>query len=52
MERKEGLDKDDDSKADDLPEKTKALQETIRVADWYLIVSPEYNHSVPPAFSS
>ena len=39
-------------KADDLPEKAKALQETIRAADCYLIVSPEYNHSVPPALSS
>jgi len=39
-------------KADDLPEKTKALMETIRSADCYLIVSPEYNHTVPPALAS
>jgi NAD(P)H-dependent FMN reductase len=39
-------------KSDDLPPKTKELMETIRAADCYLIVSPEYNHSVPPALSS
>ena len=39
-------------KADDLPEKTKALMETIRSADCYVIVSPEYNHTVPPALAS
>lgn len=39
-------------KADDLPESTKALMETIRQADCYVIVSPEYNHTVPPALSS
>jgi len=39
-------------KADDLPESTKALMETIRSADCYLIVSPEYNHTVPPALAS
>eukprot|EP00547_Thalassionema_nitzschioides_P017812 CAMPEP_0194234778 /NCGR_PEP_ID=MMETSP0158-20130606/2418_1 /TAXON_ID=33649 /ORGANISM="Thalassionema nitzschioides, Strain L26-B" /LENGTH=222 /DNA_ID=CAMNT_0038968047 /DNA_START=36 /DNA_END=705 /DNA_ORIENTATION=- len=39
-------------KPDDLPQATKDLQETIRAADAYLIVSPEYNHSIPPALSS
>mmetsp|Transcript_19059 Transcript_19059/g.21810 ORF Transcript_19059/g.21810 Transcript_19059/m.21810 type:complete len:240 (+) Transcript_19059:48-767(+) len=39
-------------KADDLPQATKDLTETIRSADCYVIVSPEYNHSVPPALSS
>lgn len=35
-----------------LPEPTKKLQDAIRAADCYLIVSPEYNHSIPPALSS
>lgn len=39
-------------KADDLPQATKDLQDKIREADCYLIVSPEYNHTVPPALSS
>ena len=34
---------------DKLPEKAKALQEIVRSADCYLIISPEYNHSIPPA---
>ncbi|KAL9190017.1 hypothetical protein ACHAXT_007228 [Thalassiosira profunda] len=38
--------------ADKLPEATKQLQEEIKNADCYLIVSPEYNHSVPPALAS
>lgn len=29
-----------------------AMQQTIKAADCYLIVSPEYNHSIPPALSS
>ena len=37
---------------DKLPEKAKALQEIVRSADCYLIISPEYNHSIPPALSS
>ena len=36
---------------DKLPEKAKALQEIVRSADCYLIISPEYNHSIPPALS-
>ena len=39
-------------KPDDVPQTTKDLQETIKSADCYLIVSPEYNHSVPPALAS
>lgn len=39
-------------KPEDLPPQTKALMETIASADCYLIVSPEYNHTVPPALSS
>ena len=35
-----------------LPDSTKKLQEMIKGADCYLIVSPEYNHSIPPALSS
>jgi len=37
---------------DKLPEKAKALQDIVRNADCYLIISPEYNHSIPPALSS
>ncbi|KAL7548280.1 hypothetical protein ACHAWF_011574 [Thalassiosira exigua] len=37
---------------DSLPEATKELQRAIKDADCYLIVSPEYNHSIPPALSS
>ena len=36
----------------ELPPETQALQDTIRNADCYIIVSPEYNHSVPPALAS
>jgi chromate reductase len=39
-------------KEEDLPKNTKELMDTIRDADCYLIVSPEYNHTVPPALSS
>lgn len=39
-------------KADALPPKAKALADTIKDADCFLIVSPEYNHSIPPALSS
>lgn len=39
-------------KPDDTPEATKQLQAKIQAADCYLIVSPEYNHSIPPALSS
>jgi chromate reductase len=38
--------------SDDVPQLTKELGEKIRQADCYLIVSPEYNHSIPPALSS
>mmetsp|Transcript_26487 Transcript_26487/g.55980 ORF Transcript_26487/g.55980 Transcript_26487/m.55980 type:complete len:264 (-) Transcript_26487:256-1047(-) len=34
-----------------LPPATRALQDLIRSADCYLIISPEYNHTVPPALS-
>ena len=30
----------------------KQLQDAIKGADCYLIVSPEYNHSIPPALGS
>jgi len=36
----------------ELPPAARELQEAIRGADCYLIVSPEYNHSIPPALSS
>jgi len=35
-----------------LPPAAKELQEEIKGADCYLVVSPEYNHSIPPALSS
>ncbi|KAK1739377.1 NAD(P)H-dependent oxidoreductase [Skeletonema marinoi] len=35
-----------------LPAAAKELQEAIKEADCYLVVSPEYNHSIPPALSS
>jgi chromate reductase, NAD(P)H dehydrogenase (quinone) len=35
-----------------LPPKAKALQDLIAEADCYVIVSPEYNHIVPPALAS
>lgn len=36
----------------ELPPKTAALKDLIASADCYLIVSPEYNHVVPPALAS
>ncbi|KAL7434082.1 hypothetical protein ACHAXH_004393 [Discostella pseudostelligera] len=39
-------------KSDALPESTRKLQEVIKDADCYLVVSPEYNHTIPPALSS
>ena len=39
-------------KQEDIPSAAKALEDTIRAADCYIIVSPEYNHSVPPALAS
>ena len=33
------------------PEAMNRMQEEIKAADCYLIVSPEYNHSIPPALS-
>jgi chromate reductase len=36
----------------ELPPKTQALKDLISDADCYLIVSPEYNHVVPPALAS
>ena len=36
----------------DLPPKATALKESIVSADCYVIVSPEYNHVVPPALAS
>lgn len=39
-------------KPDDVPQATKDLQEVIKSADCYVIVSPEYNHSIPPALTS
>jgi chromate reductase len=29
-----------------------AMQQTLKAADCFLIVSPEYNHTIPPALSS
>lgn len=39
-------------KSDDVPEGMKTMQDTIEAADCFLIVSPEYNHSIPPALTS
>ncbi|KAL3773802.1 hypothetical protein ACHAWO_006601 [Cyclotella atomus] len=39
-------------KPEDLPQATKDLGDKIKEADCYLIVSPEYNHTIPPALSS
>lgn len=36
----------------DLPPPVKAMKQLIIDADAYIIVSPEYNHSAPPALSS
>ena len=36
----------------ELPPAAQALKKTIVDADCYVIVSPEYNHSIPPALSS
>lgn len=35
-----------------LSDSTKELRDVIKHADCYLIVSPEYNHTIPPALSS
>jgi chromate reductase len=35
-----------------LPPKAQALQDLIQSADCYVIVSPEYNHVLPPALAS
>jgi len=34
------------------PTEMDAMRETIKAADCYVVVTPEYNHSVPPALSS
>jgi NAD(P)H-dependent FMN reductase len=36
----------------ELPPDVQALKQTIVDADCYVIVSPEYNHTVPPALAS
>jgi NAD(P)H-dependent FMN reductase len=36
----------------ELPPKAQALKDIVAGADCYLIVSPEYNHTIPPALSS
>ena len=36
----------------ELPPPAQALKQTIVDADCYVIVSPEYNHTIPPALSS
>ncbi|MCR4280138.1 MAG: NAD(P)H-dependent oxidoreductase [Candidatus Komeilibacteria bacterium] len=36
----------------DLPPKLKLLQQKVAAADGYIIVSGEYNHSIPPALSN
>ena len=38
-------------KAGDAPPSMDAMRDTIKAADCFLIVSPEYNHSIPPALS-
>lgn len=38
-------------KPGEAPEGMEAIAKTIKEADCYLIVSPEYNHSIPPAIS-
>eukprot|EP00290_Baffinella_frigidus_P009415 CAMPEP_0180136856 /NCGR_PEP_ID=MMETSP0986-20121125/11803_1 /TAXON_ID=697907 /ORGANISM="non described non described, Strain CCMP2293" /LENGTH=226 /DNA_ID=CAMNT_0022078081 /DNA_START=19 /DNA_END=699 /DNA_ORIENTATION=+ len=38
-------------KAGSQPEGMAAVQQTIKDADCYIIISPEYNHSVPPALA-
>ena len=35
-----------------LPAAAKELQQAVNEADCYLVVSPEYNHTIPPALSS
>ena len=37
---------------DSLPEKAREMKLTIKDADCYIVVSPEYNHTIPPALSS
>ena len=34
------------------PETMEAMAMTLRAADCFIIVTPEYNHSIPPALSS
>jgi|UniRef100_A0A8J9SDT2 NAD(P)H-dependent FMN reductase len=36
----------------ELPPKAQALKDLINAADCYVVVSPEYNHTVPPALAS
>lgn len=36
----------------ELPPKAQALKDTVVGADCYIVVSPEYNHVVPPALAS
>jgi chromate reductase len=36
----------------DLPPEVQALKQVIMDADCYVVVSPEYNHSIPPALAS
>ena len=38
-------------KSGEAPEGMEAMAKTVMEADCYLIVSPEYNHSIPPAIS-
>lgn len=40
------------AKPDSLPKEATNLMDTIRNADCILVISPEYNHTVPPALSS
>jgi len=35
-----------------LPPRVEAIRDTIQTADCYIIVSPEYNHVVPPGLAS
>lgn len=39
-------------KKDEVPLATQEMANTIKAADCYIVVTPEYNHSIPPALTS
>ena len=39
-------------KKEELPPAMEQMAQTLRDADCYLVIAPEYNHSIPPALSS